>query len=309
MRILITGGAGFIGRSCAAWLTEHGHFVSCIDNFSTASAIPPNDAVSMLDVRDLSPNDLNFDVILHLAALKSVPGSFNEPEQILHNVGVDHHILRAFSASTRTKRLVMASSCEIYGERGRPASEWMAPNPRSPYAVGKVSSEYLASVYRIMHPEQEICVLRLHNIFGSAEGGEAVISAFIDAILERRPFFIQGTGNQARDFTHIDDASKMIANVLLDRRPLPQVLNIGSGAATSVAELAQVFHELSGGNLEIEFSAERVNEVESFVADMTLYESLYGGVRHGSMRQKLADSLKRRAVIRGINLEREMAGL
>lgn len=307
MRILITGGAGFIGRNCAVRLIDAGHAVTCIDSLSAASAIPPTGGVRRIDVRDLTPADFDVDVVLHLAALKSVPGSFHEPTQILHNVAVDHHILRMFTQSRRAKRLVMASSCEVYGDRGRLAPEATTPSPRSPYAVGKVASEHLASVYRTVHPDGEICVLRLHNVFGPDEGGEAVVSQFIDAILEQRPLEIQGDGSQARDFTYIDDACEMIVNVLMDRRSVPHMLNIGSGTATSVTDLAYTFEQLTGSRLVVEFGQSRPNEIGAFVADMTLYSSLYRRIPRRSMWSGLALSLEQRAAVRGIVLDRGMA--
>lgn len=303
MRILITGGAGFIGRNCAARLIHLGHSVICVDNLSAVSVIPPPSGLRRTDVRNLASEDLDVDAILHLAALKHVPDSFLETDQILHNISVDHHILRIFSESTRPQRLVMASSCEVYGNQGRPASELLSPNPRSPYAVGKVAMEHLSSVYRAMSPEKQICVLRLHNIFGPDEGGNAVISSFIDSILSERPLKIEGDGSQARDFTYVEEACEMIFNVLLDPKLPVDTLNIGSGTATSIAELAEILAEIVGDSLSMESGDVRLNEIEAFTADMTLYRSRYGQVPTRPLRDGLRSSLTQRTAVKGIALE------
>jgi nucleoside-diphosphate-sugar epimerase len=303
MRILITGAAGFIGRHCAARLTELGHEVVPVDNLCAQPLVEPPADLWRMDVRELKPEDLDVDAVLHLAALKSVPNSFEEPDQILHNVAVDHHILRTFNAAPRPSRLIVASSCEVYGGLDRPASEAVAPNPRSPYAAGKAAGEHLASVYGTLNPHRQICVLRLHNIFGPYEGGEAVVSRFIDAILDDRPLLIEGAGTQARDFTYIDDACEMIARVLLDPdRPEP-LLNIGSGTAVSVMELVERFRDITGGAVTTRHTPERPNEVSAFIADMDRYRERYGQVPSHPLGEALHLALSGRRDLRRAQLD------
>lgn len=300
MRILITGGAGFIGRNCAARFGREGHYVRCVDNLSAASVEILPDNLLRVDVRELTAADLDVDVILHLAALKSVPGSFVESAQILHNIAVDHHMLRIFSEAAQPRRLVMASSCEVYGNQGGPAKESLTPSPRSPYAVGKVAIEYLADVYRTLHPEKQISVLRLHNVFGPDEGGEAVVSSFIDSLLLGRPLVIEGSGEQARDFTYIDDACEMIARVVLAAERPADVLNIGSGSETAIAEIAEILGEFVGGRPTVRHVDPRPNEIATFVADMSAYQQHYGEVSIRPIREGLRSAFTRRAGLREV---------
>lgn len=296
MDVLITGAAGFIGRNLARHLTAAGHQVTCIDDLSVPPAGPPPNQLDCRDVRTLSACDLErAETVVHLAARKSVPDSFRDHSQLLHNVAVDDHILRVFTTAGRPRRLLLASSCEVYGARTQPCAEHHRPAPRSPYAVGKLASEHLARIHRLLHPDKQISCLRLHNIYGPDEGPEAVVPAFIDAIASGRSITIDGDGRQARDFTHIDDLVTMLHTILADPGPVPDVLNLGSGKATTINEIAEHLRRAAAADTAIVHENARPNEIPAFVADTTIYRSRYGPVPTRPLPEALRAALHSRA--------------
>lgn len=294
--ILITGAAGFIGRNLARELTAHGAQVRGIDNF----CVPPTGRLTVpvehRDVRELTAGELDgFDTIIHLAALKSVPGSFHNPVNLTHNLSVDHHILAAHHDSA-CPRLLMASTCEIYGDQVGYNRETDPFAPRSPYAVGKAASEMLAEVYRAMAPGKQIGIARFFNTYGPDEGADAVVPAFLDAVAEGSPCRIEGDGEQGRDMTYIDDMTAMLRNLLAHPR-LPRTVNLGSGRVTRINEIAHHVIDVHGGG-RIEHVGERPNEIAAFSADMHQYARLLGAVPMRDVRDGIREAHKLREVLR-----------
>lgn len=279
MDVLITGAAGFIGRNLARRLAAAGHQLTCVDDLSVppTGLAPPR--LVRRDVRALTAADLECaETIVHLAARKNVPDSFHDHTQLLHNIAVDYHLLHTFTAARRPRRLLLASSCEVYGARPEPCAEHLPPAPRSPYAVGKVTTELLAAIYRELNPDREICSLRFHNIYGPDEGPDAIVPAFIDAVAAGQPITIEGDGRQARDMTHIEDLTTMLHTILADPHPIPKALNLGSGTATAVNGIADLIREAAGTQTAIVHVPGRPNEIPAFVADLTTYIERYGPV-------------------------------
>jgi nucleoside-diphosphate-sugar epimerase len=297
MNVLITGAAGFIGRNLARYLTATGHRVTCVDDLSIPPTGPLPERLDKRDVRGLTATDLqDAEAIVHLAARKNVPDSFRDHHQLLHNIDVDSHLLRIFATATGPRRLLLASSCEVYGARPEPCAEHHHPAPRSPYAAGKVLTEYLAAIFQMLHPGKQFCCLRLHNIYGPYEGPDAVVPAFLDAVAEGRPIRIEGDGSQARDFSHIDDLVAMLYNVLTDPKPLPPILNLGSGTATRIADLADHVRDAAGhGTVPTIFDPPRPNEIPVFRADTTAYTARYGPVATRPLPDAIRAALHTRA--------------
>lgn len=294
--VLITGAAGFIGSALTSALTAAGTPVIPVDDLSVTSWRPHPKDLQIRDVRTLSTADLDqADTVIHLAAHKSVPHSFRHGP-FEHNTAVDRHIVSTFTAS-RARRLLLASSCEVYGQQDGPLAEDRPLRPRSPYAVGKVATELLADVHRhLLDPGRQITILRFFNTFGPCEGADAVVPAFLDAAAENSPLLIEGDGHQQRDLTHIDDTLTMLTRIL-DHPRTPPVLNLGSGKATSVLSLAQAVIALTGRGT-IDRTAPRTNEISAFTADMTRYETWYGPVPRRDLLTALADTRTRRNAAR-----------
>ncbi|MFF3775622.1 NAD-dependent epimerase/dehydratase family protein [Streptomyces sp. NPDC002232] len=290
MNILITGGAGFIGSALADALDTAGHTVIPLDNLTVSSRRPSPKGLVVRDVRSLTARDLDgVDTVVHLAALKSVPDSF-WTGNVEHNVAADRHLLTTFVGST-ARRLIMASSCEVYGEQTGPLAENAPYAPRSPYAVGKVATEQLAGIYRpLLDDGRQLGILRFFNVFGPQEGDDAVVPAFLSAVTGDRPLTIEGDGTQARDLTYIDDAVTMLTRVL-DRPELLPVVNLGSGGAVPVRDIAHAVIRAAGRGT-ITHTAPRINEISSFTADLHLFTGTYGTVDRTPLDEALARSLK-----------------
>ncbi|MFD8980494.1 NAD-dependent epimerase/dehydratase family protein [Streptomyces sp. NPDC059564] len=294
MNLLITGAAGFIGSALTQALRVAGHTVTPLDNLSVTSRRRPSpQGLLVRDVRSLTAQDLDrVDTVVHLAALKSVPDSF-EIGGFEHNVATDRHLLHTFTQSTAS-RLLLASSCEVYGQQGGPLAETAPYAPRSPYAAGKMATEHLAQIYRpILGEGRQVGVVRFFNTYGPSEGPDAVVPAFLDAVAEDRPLTIEGDGTQARDLTHIDDAVTMLTRIL-DAPELLPVVNCGSGEAVSVLDLAHaVIRAASRGT--ITHTAPRINEIASFTSDQTLFTRTYGLVPRRPLNEALALTAESRA--------------
>ncbi|MFE4263445.1 NAD-dependent epimerase/dehydratase family protein [Streptomyces sp. NPDC056883] len=290
MNLLITGGAGFIGSALTQALRAAGHAVTPLDNLSVASRRRPPTDLQVRDVRSLTAQDLdNVDTVVHLAALKSVPESF-EIGGFEHNVAVDRHILHSFVGST-ARRLLLASSCEVYGQQSGPLAESASYAPRSPYAAGKVATEQLVGVYRsLLDDDRQIGVVRFFNTFGAHEDPDAVVPAFLSAVAEGRPLTIDGDGTQARDMTYIDDSVTMLTRIL-DAPELLPVVNCGSGTAIPVLDLARAVIRAAGSGT-ITHTAPRVNEIDSFTADLSLFTRMYGAVDRIPLDEALSVSLR-----------------
>ncbi|MFZ3476022.1 NAD-dependent epimerase/dehydratase family protein [Streptomyces sp. 2.9] len=293
MKIAITGGAGFIGSALTQALRIGGHTVTPVDNLSVTSRRRPSaQGLQVRDVRSLTAQDLDgVDTVVHLAALKSVPASF-EVGGFEHNVAVDRHMIHTFTHST-ARRLLLASSCEVYGDQCGPLAESAPYAPRSPYAAGKVATEQLADIYRPrLENGRQLGIVRFFNTHGPQEGGDAVVPAFLDAATEDRPLMIEGDGTQARDLTYIDDAVTMLTRIL-DAPGLLPVVNCGSGVPVSVLDLAHAVIRAAGRGT-ITHTAPRLNEISSFTADQTLFTRAFGPVTRRSLDEALALSVQRR---------------
>lgn len=294
--VLITGAAGFIGSALTEALRTNGVQVTPVDDLSVPDWRPQPDGLQIRDVRTLTPTDLvGTDTVVHLAARKSVPGSFRD-QTFEHNVSVDRHVLEVFTNSL-ARRLLLATSCEVYGQQNGPLGEDAPLQPRSPYAAGKAATEHLAHVYRpLLEAGQQIATIRFFNCFGPYESPDAVVPAFLDAAAEGRPLVIEGDGTQARDLTHIDDTITMLTRILR-RRELPHALNCGSGRTVTVRQLADTIIALTGRGT-IRHSPPRPNEITSFTADTTLYRRTYGPVPERTLLDALADTRLRRDAAR-----------
>ena len=193
-----------------------------------------------MDVLDLGVRDLaGVTTVVHLAARKSVPASFENRDDIARNVLVDRHLVEIV-ARAHVRRLLVASSCEVYGARavGVPIAEAVTFAPRSPYAVSKVALEHLADVYA--RPDAETTALRFFNVYGPDEGLDAVVPRFIAEIRATGGLTIEDDGEQRRDFNYVDDVVDMVVQIVQYDRRLPRAINVGSGRSRSIRELAGI---------------------------------------------------------------------
>lgn len=294
MRILVTGGAGFIGSNLVAALLndERVTYVRVMDNLSTGSlknieAFREHPRFEFLqqDIRHF-PECLEacdgIDRICHQAALGSVPRSIDDP-LTTNDVNITG-TLNIFTAAHRMKikRVVYAASSSTYGDHtGLPKVEDKIGLPLSPYAVTKYVNELYAKVYADLFG-MELIGLRYFNIFGPRQNPKgpyaAVIPLFAEALLTGRPPVINGDGQHSRDFTYVDNA--VAANLLSlfteSKEAVNQVYNIACGRQTSLLALFEHLRDEAGSDLQPVFGPERKGDVRHSLADISRAQKLLG---------------------------------
>jgi UDP-glucose 4-epimerase len=287
-KVLVTGAAGFIGSHVAQALLNAGHSVRTIDNFSTGNrgnlaAIRGDVELIEGDIRSYERTHTatqGMDVVIHLAALPSVPRSVQDPltTNDVNVTGTLNVVLAARDAGVR--RVVVASSSSVYGRNDAlPKTESLVPLPISPYGVSKLAAEQycmgFSAVYGI-----EAVALRYFNVFGPRQDPGSQYSGVIPKFLTRaargEPLVIFGDGSQSRDFTYIDNV--VAATTAAAQAPLdaPLVCNIGCGSRHTLLDLADAARRVAGRDVPVEFGAPRPGDVLHSFADVTLAREKLG---------------------------------
>src|SRR5437773_2650891 len=283
---LVTGGAGFIGSHVVERLLAEGHRVRVLDNFSTGSRANLDFArgnrrleVIRGDLKSLESVERavrGAAVVLHQAAMRSVPRSVAEPRGCnAANVTGMLHVLHAAARQKKKPRVVYASSSSVYGERpDLPKREDQPTAPISPYAATKVAGELYASVWSRLFGVETVG-LRYFNVFGPRQDPKseyaAVIPRFILWGRQGKPLLVHGDGTQTRDFTYIDNV--VSANLLAASAPAAAVTgksyNVGCGSRTSLLEIIASLERLLGRALTAKHSPTRVGDVPHTLADLS----------------------------------------
>jgi UDP-glucose 4-epimerase len=271
-KFLITGGAGFIGSHLAESLVGRGDAVRILDNFSTGrrenlAAVSGKVEVLEGDIRDRNAVRAaadGVDFVLHQAALVSVTQSVEHPEETLAvNVAGTLNVLQA-AREARVRKVVLASSCAVYGAGRIPAREDQPPMPLSPYAASKQACESFAAAYTASFQLPCVC-LRYFNVFGPRQDFHSpysgVIAIFIARLAAGEPVTVYGDGRQTRDFIFVGDVAR--ANLLAceSDRADGQALNIGTGRGRSLLELAAELGALCGARPQLKFSPPRTGDI------------------------------------------------
>lgn len=287
MRILVTGGAGFIGSNLAEALLKDERVtgVRVLDNLATGSLKNieqlmslPNFEFMEGDIRDYNTclaacEDI--DLISHQAALGSVPRSINDP-LTTNEVNITG-TLNIFTAAKekKIKRIVYAASSSTYGDHpGLPKVEDKIGKPLSPYAVTKYVNELYAGVYASLY-KMELIGLRYFNIFGPRQNPAgpyaAVIPLFAEALLNNKAPVINGDGTHSRDFTYVDNAvqANLLSLFTNNEKAVNQVYNIACGAQTSLLELFDGLKNEAGSDLQPVHGPERTGDVKHSLADIS----------------------------------------
>jgi UDP-N-acetylglucosamine 4-epimerase len=294
MRILVTGGAGFIGSNLVEALLKDDRvaYVRVLDNLSTGFLrnIEPYMSDPRFnfiegDIRDFDTCKKaveGIDAITHQAALGSVPRSINDP---LTTNGVNiTGALNVFTAAKEAgiKRVVYAASSSTYGDHpGLPKVEDKIGNPLSPYAVTKYVNELYARVYASLY-QMEFVGLRYFNIFGPRQNPNgpyaAVIPLFAEALINLKPPTINGDGSHSRDFTFVANAvqANMLSLFSDNAEAVNQVYNIACGEQTSLLELFNGLNKEAKTSLQPVFGPERLGDVKHSMADISKAGKLLG---------------------------------
>lgn len=287
-KILVTGGAGFIGSNAVDALLEKGHEVHVIDNLSGGKQenINPKAVFHKADIcnlEEIKPLFVGVDYVFHFAAMPRVQYSIEHPLETNEiNIGGTQNVLIA-AHEAGVKKVVYSASSSAYGEQDTmPLVETMLPKPVSPYGLQKYVGEHMCRIWSRVYGLPTVC-LRYFNVYGprqSEEGAYAlVIARFLKQKREGQKMTITGDGLQTRDFTHVRDVVR--ANILAmesDKVGNGEVINIGAGNNKSVLEIAK----LIGG--EYEFIPARI-EPRNTLADNTLARELLGWIPQENFEQ------------------------
>lgn len=279
MRILITGAAGFLGSALANKLVREGHEVSGWDDLSagSAGALLPDVKFSKGDINDragLWTALKNIECVCHLAAKVLVPESVLHPADYNHvNVGGTVTLMESLR-DMGIKRVVFISSGAVYGSQAeQPLKETSIANPRTPYAVSKLASEYYIKTIGGNCNIETVC-MRVFNVYGPGQQmppvHTPVIPSFLRQACQNGTIVAHSDGMQTRDYVYIDD----VVNAMISATTAPDVdqsiINIGSGQEISIRELIRLVLEATGGHPEVVFNPKNEGGPNRMCADISL---------------------------------------
>ena len=299
-RYLVTGAAGFIGRSIAAALLARGETVRGIDSFITGK----RENLIGLEAMEFLEGDLtdaavcaeachSVEVVFHEAALASVPRSVADPVATNMNCVVATLNVLVAARSAGVRRVVYAGSSSAYGDTPTlPKHEGMAPNPISPYAVAKLAGEqYMRSFTRVYG--LETVVLRYFNVFGPYQDPNShysgVMALFCRKMLAGEQPTIYGDGEQSRDFTFIENvvSGNLLAAAAPAEKVSGQMMNLATGSRSTLNETFAILKELTGYNDGPAYAGTRTGDIRDSLADIGLARKLLGYEPSVSFREGL----------------------
>jgi UDP-glucose 4-epimerase len=302
MRVLITGGAGFLGSALANRLEAVGHTVLVIDDLSAGD--PKRLAAGVLftrgDVKDVPKLWTllqGVDCVYHLAARVRVPESIHYPSDYNDvNVGGTVAVMEAVR-DTGVRRVVLASSGALYGEQGKqPIDESQWPNPNSPYAVSKIAAEFYVSTLGALYGIETVS-LRIFNAYGPGQELPPSYPPVIPQLLRQAKtggsLVIFGSGNQTRDFVFVDDVVDALVAAATANDINRAVINIGSGQEVTINDLASRVALLSGTQVHVLHNREHAVGISRLVADVERARSLLGWTPRTDLKQGLRCTLER----------------
>jgi UDP-glucose 4-epimerase len=296
MRVIVTGGAGFIGSHVVDALAARGDDVLALDDLSKGRRERVNEAAELaaLDIRDAALMDEAFrsfrpDVCFHLAAQADVRVSVDDPalDADVNVIGT----IRVLEAARATEAQVVFSSTggAMYGECERPARETDPAQPLAPYGTSKLAAEEYLAMYNRLHGTNHVA-LRYGNVFGPRQDphGEAgVVAIFFGRLASGETPKIFGDGRQTRDYVYVGDVA---AATLAAAGHSPGVFNVGTGAETSVVELFDACRRVSGVDVEPEYAPARLGELQRSFLDPDLAERELGFRAQTSLDEGLAET-------------------
>ncbi len=287
-KVLVTGGAGFIGSNLADGLIDAGAKVVVIDNFVTGFRENLDEIRGDFEFveADLNDSDIvskaiqDVEIVFHQAALPSVPRSVDSPRET-HDACVNatfNLLIHAKDAGVR--RFVYAASSSAYGDQKiLPKVETMRPQPLSPYAAAKLMGEHYCSVFSHVYG-LETMSLRYFNVFGPRQNPSSmysgVISRFIDALMSGKPPVIYGDGGQSRDFTYVENVVDANIRAAQTDKGIGQAVNTANGEKITLLELLEVLKKITGNeSAEPKFETVRDGDVRHSQADNSLARELF----------------------------------
>ena len=312
-KILITGGAGFIGSNLCEYFLELGHEVICLDNFSTGHHHNLKDFINHSgfkliegDIRNLSDCTLaveGVDYVLHQAALGSVPRSINDPITT-NDVNVSGFLnMLVASRDAKVKRFIYAASSSTYGDsQGLPKVEDVIGKPLSPYAITKYVNELYAEIFSKTYGLETIG-LRYFNVFGRKQDPNgayaAVIPKFVQQLMNYESPVINGDGNYSRDFTYIDNVIQMNERAMTSQNPqaINTVYNTAFGDRNTLNDLVgylkKYLTEFDSkiADIEIIYSVNRIGDIPHSLASIDKAQTVLGYNPKYSLQEGLKEAV------------------
>ncbi len=304
-KVLVTGGAGFIGSHLVDKLISRGYSVVVLDNFHSGEMksfceILGRASFEVIegDIRDrkaVREAMDGVDAVVHLAALIDVEESVNNPLET-HDVNVNG-TLNVLNEAVRSgvRKLLFASSTAVYGEGNPlPLKEEHSLNPISPYAASKISAEGYCRAFNNCYGLGTV-ILRYFNIYGPRQKHGAysgVITRFLQSALEDEPLVVYGDGKQTRDFIHADDVVDATILALEKANSKGETFNVCTGRPTAVNELAEIVKEVIGKDLKVIYDRPRKGDVKNNYGDPSKAGNILGFKAKTSLREGLEQLVK-----------------
>lgn len=313
MKILITGGAGFIGSNLCDYFIEKGNEIICLDNFSTGhlkniNHLLENPLFTLIEgdirnIEDCTKAVQGVDYVLHQAALGSVPRSINDPKTT-NDVNVSGFLnMLIASRDAQVKRFIYAASSSTYGDSEQlPKVEHIIGKPLSPYAVTKYVNELYADVFSKTYGI-EVIGLRYFNVFGRRQDPNgayaAVIPKFVSSLIKKESPVINGDGSYSRDFTYIDNVIQIneLAITTQNKEAVNTVYNVAFGERTTLNELVLVLKDLLKdfdqeiSNIPIQYQENRIGDIPHSLASIDKAGILLGYQPKYSVKQGLKEAI------------------
>lgn len=300
MRVLITGGAGFIGTNLVKALSDYPRVseVVVFDDLSTGVRRPELAGTRFITGDLRNPTDIDtatagVDRVIHLGALGSVPRSIADPGTT-NDVNV-RGTLNVLEAARRhdVGHVIVASSSSVYGANPTiPKVESMATLPMSPYAVSKLATESYANAFQSSY-EVRTLAFRFFNVFGPFQRADhpyaAVIPKFLEAIKTSRPVTIHGDGTQSRDFTSVHSVVDALIQASIGQISHDTPVNLAFGRRYTLLDLLDRLEEVHGAKIPREFVDRRVGDVPHSQASPVLLRTLLPSVEQPSLEEALAE--------------------
>jgi UDP-glucose 4-epimerase len=307
MRFLITGAAGFLGSTLANRLAREGHTVRGLDDLSTGNpdALSSDVFLTRGDVNDrpkLWTLLQDVDCVYHLAARVSVPESVLYPREYnTVNVGGTVTLMEAMR-DVGVRRVVFISSGAVYGEQqNQPLKESATPDPRSPYAVSKLSAEYYVHTIGRLWGIETV-VLRVFNAYGPGQHlppvHAPVIPYFLRQSWNNGTLVVHGDGSQTRDYVYVEDVVQAMTAVATAANVNQQIINVGSGVETSIRELVRLIVDVTGGSPEVIYNPRTEGGVRRMRADLELAHKLLGFKPVTSLERGLRQTFEQDQTVR-----------
>jgi UDP-glucose 4-epimerase len=285
-RFLVTGGAGFIGAALSNRLVSLGHFVRVLDDLSAGvpERLHPDVVFQRGDVRDVPKMWTllqDIDCVYHLAAKVSVQESINFPSDYNGvNVGGTVALMEAMRVAGQVRRVILASSGAVYGEQGtQPIDETAIPQPRSPYAVSKLASEYYVRTLGVLN-QVETAILRIFNAYGPGQvippSNAPVLPLFLHQAVGDGSLALHGDGTQSRDFIYIDDVVEAMVQASLVEGLDGSTINVGSGQETTIHDLVAHIARVTGKEIDKVILMNGTGGVSRLVSSTELAQLMLG---------------------------------